>query len=380
MSEMEIFPWNKFFEVGVEETDEQHKELVKIINEICACALTTKNYEETINDLFLKLIDYTEYHFRWEEQYYQKHQLPRNLFDAHKSNHDELVVQVQTLKGNYDTSSTKDTNLEEILTTLVIWLTHHILEDDMRMCLIISHLKKGMSQNEAHKNAEIEMEGPNKTIVKIMGSMMNVSSTSVLELRREIAFRKELETKLTAEIEVRTKAEEKLKHLALHDALTDLPNRHLFEELSDNALKSAKRSKSQQAVLFVDIDGFKAINDTLGHKAGDELLIEIARRLEKNVRESDIVARIGGDEFTVHLGGQCGETDACCIAEKIIASIAKPFQLEAGTANVGASVGIATYPEDADNVESLVQSADAAMYAVKKGGKNAYQLFKKLAQ
>jgi len=378
MSEIEIFPWNTVFEVGVKETDIQHRKLVEIINEICFCALSTKNYEEIIDGLFAKLIDYSEYHFDWEEQYYQKHNLPTDLFDAHKGHHGQLISQVLTLKENYDNSVHKDNNLDELLTTLVIWLTHHILEDDMRMCLIVANLNKGLDPDDALKQADAEMDGPKRTIVKVMSSMMNVSSSSVLELRREIAFRKKLEEQLTEEIGVRKVAEEKLKYLAQHDALTSLPNRRLFEELCESALKIAKRQKSEQAILFVDIDGFKAVNDTLGHKAGDELLIAIAGRLEASVRESDIVARIGGDEFTIHLGGQCSQKDTCIIAEKVITSIAEPFELEDGTANVGASIGVSLYPTDATQVEALVQGADTAMYVAKKSGKNAYKLFKEI--
>jgi len=378
MSSVEIFPWNTYFEVGVDETDKQHRKLVEIINEICSCALSTKNYEETIDDLFVKLIDYSKYHFDWEEQYYQDNNLPGELFDAHQGNHGKLIAQILSLKTKYDQDVNKDTNLEEILTTLVLWLTHHILEDDMLMCLIIDNLAKGMQPAVAIKNANRGMKGPKGTIAKVMSSMMNVSSSSVLELRREITFRKELEGKLNSEILIRKEAERKLTYLAQHDALTELPNRRLFEELGDVAIKGAKRSKAEQAILFVDIDGFKAINDTLGHQAGDELLIAIARRLEDGVRESDIVARIGGDEFILHLGGECGQKDACAIAEKIIKAMATPFDLEDGTANVGASVGIALYPGDAADVKALVQNADAAMYVAKKSGKNAYKLFSEI--
>lgn len=370
----EIFPWNEYFEVGVEESDEQHKKLVKIINEICFCALSSHNNDEIIDDLFQKLIDYTKHHFSWEEEFYQEKQIPAELFRRHKGSHDELIAQILALKTKYEDDISKDANLEEILTTLVIWLTHHILEDDMRMCLIVTNLEQGLSPDVAVSTAIKTMDGPKGTVARVMSSMMNVSSSSVLELRREISFRKELERKLTSEIATRKDAEEKLKHLAQHDALTDLPNRRLFEQLCASALKTAKRGNLEQAVLFIDIDGFKAINDNLGHQAGDALLIAISRRMESTVRESDLVARIGGDEFTIHLGGTCTTNHATSIASKIISNLSEPFELDEGTAHIGASIGIALYPQDATTVNALLKHADAAMYEAKKSGKNTFKL------
>ncbi len=120
--------------------------------------------------------------------------------------------------------------------------------------------------------------------------------------------------RLKTEIEFRKNIEKELKHIAQHDALTGLPNSRLFSELSISALSHAKRNKQKQAILFIDIDGFKAINDSLGHNAGDALLIMIANRLKDCVRNSDIVARIGGDEFTIHLSEECCDKDAKIIA------------------------------------------------------------------
>jgi|TARA_B100000315_G_C14543887_1_gene572266 diguanylate cyclase (GGDEF)-like protein/hemerythrin-like metal-binding protein len=375
MNEIKMFPWSDFFEVGVDEIDTQHGVLVNIINEICSCILSTKEYEETMNSLFIKLIDYTKYHFESEEQYFKRNFLPEDLLETHAKYHTELVSEVLMLKGKYDTGSNKNTNLEEILTKLVVWLTNHILQEDMRMCMITSNVDSGMSVDEAKRRSDKEMHGPKGTVAKVMSSMMHVSSASVLELRREIEFRRRLEEQLTEEISVRKGAEEKLKHLAQHDALTGLPNRRLFEELGSVALSFAKRNKYEQAILFVDIDGFKDVNDTLGHKAGDALLIMIAKRLEECVRESDIVARLGGDEFTIHLGSDCSANDAKTTASKIVESISKPFDLGRDIANVSASVGISIYPNDAEDVETLVQNADAAMYVAKKLGKNAYKFF-----
>jgi two-component system sensor histidine kinase/response regulator len=181
--------------------------------------------------------------------------------------------------------------------------------------------------------------------------------------------------RLQREITSRILAEEELKHLAQHDVLTGLPNRRLFDELSHAALLRARRSKTSQALLFLDLDGFKQVNDTLGHNAGDSLLVDIAQRFKGCIRDSDLIARIGGDEFVIHLATDCNDHDAVLIAKKVLNSMAVPFQLDDATATVGASIGISMYPADGDEVAELLQKADSAMYAAKLAGKNSYKLF-----
>ena len=374
MSDIEIFPWSPHFATGVDLIDTQHQELVRILNEICSCVLSTKDYDETIDRLFYELISYTKFHFDSEEAFFNQHNLPPNVIADHKAKHDGLVAEAHVLKDHYDHDPGKDNNLEELLTTLVLWLTRHILNEDMRMVLIIDCLDQGMTYDQAAEHAQHEMEGSRGTVARIMGSMMQVSSASVLALRREIAFRRKLEDQLHEEIEERKLAEKKLEFLAEHDALTSLPNRRLFDALASAALKLARRNKASNAVLFLDIDGFKTVNDTLGHGAGDELLIQISARLSDCVREADVVARVGGDEFALLLSGDCGREDAKLVAQKIVNAIARPFLLEEGPADVGASVGIALFPEDAQKLDDLVRQADDAMYSAKKGGKNSYRL------
>ena len=177
------------------------------------------------------------------------------------------------------------------------------------------------------------------------------------------------------EINSRKKIEKQLKHLAQHDLLTGLPNWRLFEELSCMALIQAKRYEYEEAVLFLDVDGFKEINDSLGHKAGDELLKQIAARIKGSVREADIVARIGGDEFCIHLCSQSSVTDIKSISSKIISCISSPFMLELSEVKIGISIGVARFPTDADNTESLLAQADKAMYKAKQSGKNRFRFY-----
>ncbi len=171
--------------------------------------------------------------------------------------------------------------------------------------------------------------------------------------------------KLRFEITQRQEAESKIRFLALHDELTSLPNRRLFDELGKQALSVAKRENMPFAVLFIDVDGFKTINDTLGHAFGDGILKMFGQRLKQQVREPDIVARFGGDEFVILLSENCHQIGAEKVSKKIISAIAKPFRLDGEIVSIGASVGIAVYPGDGISIEQLLKKADLAMYSAK---------------
>lgn len=169
---------------------------------------------------------------------------------------------------------------------------------------------------------------------------------------------------------------QRLHSLAYYDALTDLPNRELFHDRLHNALVQARREQRALALLFLDVDRFKPVNDTHGHAVGDGLLRVIADVLRLCVRESDTVARLGGDEFTIILTGMTGATDAEQVAQKIIAAFARPFAVEGRELSVGVSIGIALFPDDAHDEAMLLRHADAAMYAAKQAGRNNYQRFR----
>lgn len=163
------------------------------------------------------------------------------------------------------------------------------------------------------------------------------------------------------------------EHRANHDSLTALPNRSLFSSLLANSIALARRHDRHLAVLFLDLDRFKNINDTLGHEAGDQLLIEVATRLRGCVRESDTVARLGGDEFVVLMPELGDESAAATVARKILAAVARPFTLVGHEVCVTASVGICIYPRDGLDEQTLTMNADIAMYQAKKEGKNNFQ-------
>ncbi len=170
-------------------------------------------------------------------------------------------------------------------------------------------------------------------------------------------------------------AEERIRLLAYHDALTGLPNRLLLKDRLEHGLASARRSRGHLAVLFLDLDRFKNVNDSLGHAAGDQLLKEIASRLTTCVREVDTVSRLGGDEFVIVLESLQDQDDAVSIATKIHAAFEQPIQVGNQMLHASASIGIAIYPDDGDSPEMLMQNADTAMYQAKSLGRNNYQFF-----
>jgi len=170
-------------------------------------------------------------------------------------------------------------------------------------------------------------------------------------------------------------AEAKLQYQACNDALTGLPNRRLFLGRLTQTLALARRESHTMALLYIDLDGFKVVNDSLGHSIGDLLLTEVALRLQARVRQSDTLARVGGDEFTVILASIHHKDDAALVAGKLLESLANPFQIEGHEITIGASIGISVFPDHATEGGDLMRQADSAMYAAKRNGKNQAMYF-----
>jgi diguanylate cyclase (GGDEF)-like protein len=173
----------------------------------------------------------------------------------------------------------------------------------------------------------------------------------------------------------RRQIEAMIRHQAFHDLLTDLPNRSLFSDRLQVSLANASRAQTTLAVMFLDLDRFKTINDTLGHTVGDRLLKEVAQRLTHSLREGDTVARWGGDEFTVLLPYVEDQTDIAATAERILEALRTPFELEGHELFITFSIGIAIYGADGDDAETLIKHADTALYQAKQTGRNNYQFF-----
>lgn len=180
---------------------------------------------------------------------------------------------------------------------------------------------------------------------------------------------------VTEDVSQRKDMDARVRFLAHHDLLTGLPNRTLFQDRLQQALAAAKRMKSRVALLFIDLDRFKTVNDSFGHRAGDILLQTVAARLRKCVRETDTVCRHAGDEYLIVLSALREPTEAALVAEKVLAIFDEVFKLESHEVQISASVGISVYPDDGQTMEDLIRNADAAMYHSKKSGRNRFEFF-----
>jgi diguanylate cyclase (GGDEF)-like protein/PAS domain S-box-containing protein len=244
--------------------------------------------------------------------------------------------------------------------------------------LKVTDIKPLMSEQEFRELAQPLFDGTTAQLKCETLHQRKDGTTYPVEIRLQLSH-SEVPAVFLANVQditLRKQAEERLTYLANFDALTGLANRRLFLDRLQQALTNTVRAERMLAVMLLDLDGFKAVNDSLGHEAGDQLLSEIARRIEHNTRSSDTVARMGGDEFMVVLTNVHHVEDVQRSAEKIVAAVSEPVTLGGIAAQVTASLGIALYPLcDADDADALIKQADFAMYQAKQAGKNHYQFY-----
>ncbi len=223
------------------------------------------------------------------------------------------------------------------------------------------------------RRGDIDSFKMEKRYLRKDGSAIWVALT--VAVRRDNAGRRMYDVSIVEDISARKIAEDQVQYLATHDGLTGLPNRAMFVQLLALATESAKRRGSKVAVLFIDLDRFKIINDSLGHDAGDALLREMAVRFRACVRSSDIVARLGGDEFVVVLQDVSDQAQVSTLAHHILSVAMRPVEINRQDCRVTASIGICLHPEAAQDDQTALKNADLAMYAAKEAGKNSYQFY-----
>jgi diguanylate cyclase (GGDEF)-like protein/PAS domain S-box-containing protein len=227
------------------------------------------------------------------------------------------------------------------------------------------------------RNGEISAFKTEKRYIRRDGSSIWVRIT--VAMKRATDGHPEYDISIVEDISEHKRAEERIRYLATHDEMTGLPNRSMFAQLLAHAIDSGKRNDSRVAVLFIDLDRFKIVNDSLGHEAGDQLLTDMATRIRGCLRDCDVVARLGGDEFVVLAEGVRNQDDAAGIARKILSTAIQPVEIRGHECRVTASIGVSIFPEDADDAQSLMKNADMAMYQAKEEGKNNYQFYTRTA-
>jgi diguanylate cyclase (GGDEF)-like protein/PAS domain S-box-containing protein len=242
-------------------------------------------------------------------------------------------------------------------------LTKRELGDVFQRPAAVDEIRRHLDGTPTVRGLEIEMKRSDGQRVSALAnvSLVGKADNALLHMT-------------AVDISDRKRAEQQIEYQAYHDALTQLPNRRLFVERLELSMLAAKRARTNAAVLFIDLDRFKTINDTLGHSVADALLVEIAQRLRSCVRQTDTVARYGGDEFTVILPVLNQPEDAAQVAEKILERVSEPVVTGAHVIEVSASIGIAVYPYDGTEIDTLLRNADDAMYRAKEAGRNTYQL------
>ncbi len=242
-------------------------------------------------------------------------------------------------------------------------LTNHNLDDVFARAGAAEKIRRNLDDTPTLRGLEIELKRRDGERVSALAnvSLLGRGDRALLHMT-------------AVDISDRKRAEEQIEFHAYHDALTQLPNRRLFVDRLELSLLSAKRARGNLAVLFIDLDRFKTINDTFGHSIADGLLVETAQRLRSCVRQTDTVARLGGDEFTVVLTDLRQPEDAARVAEKILERVAEPATVGTTTMEVSVSVGVAVYPYDGGDIDTLLRNADNAMYRAKEAGRNTYQL------
>lgn len=246
----------------------------------------------------------------------------------------------------------------------------------------IADVSKMSSEAAAEKN-EFEKEGIKSLLIlpvyaenELAGYVGFENVVSIGPWHEEDIARLRIMAEIIGNAIARKKSEALITHMAYHDPLTNLPNRNLFQDRLQGAIVHAKRTGKIMALMVIDLDNFKTINDSLGHHAGDLLLLAVAERLTKCVRESDTISRTGGDEFILILPEIVYPINAAIVANKILDTLSNPFLVEGHELNITVSIGISLYPVDTSDRDDLIKKADIAMYLSKEHGKNTYRFYK----
>lgn len=360
-----LFTWNQKFLTHLDFIDNQHLRLVKLINDLGE--MVTSVHDTSPTDLARirdQIYDYTQTHFSDEEALMVQEKLDPRFIEQHHKAHEQFIAEALNL-------SKKDSELlsaqaKQLAESLVHWLAYHILGIDQSMARQINAIRQGTSPEQAYDN-EQKQNTDHEPLLEAMSGLFYVVTQRNRELR-------ELNQTLESRIKQRTlqieEANAKLETLASHDELTGLPNRRYAMLTLERLWLEYKRYGHVFSVLILDADYFKAVNDGFGHAQGDSLLKALSQRLTQQVRDSDLVCRMGGDEFLV-ICNHCGLEGAQAVAHKIMSS-ARPLTTPTGIQcwDGSVSIGVAETTDETTSIDDLLHTADSNMYIAKKQKKS----------
>lgn len=367
-TKMEVFPWNENFSTGIELIDEQHKILIALLNEL-AMTLAHDNPIET-SRIFTKLAEYAEFHFETEEAIWVDYLGDDPWLTSHQMLHSSFLPRVVELKEK-KIDAHQSEFIESIILFLIRWLAFHILDHDKRMAFFVRNINNGMAFGDAKTDADKKMGGSVRVLIETVMTMYDCLSTRTLTLMRESNNRKKVENELHTANKKLRRANLRLKSLSITDALTGLHNRRHFNYVFEREMK---RDNFTLALMIIDIDFFKKINDNYGHTQGDKILVQVNQTLEKTCqRPHDYAFRLGGEEFCI-ISSNLSLQETGKFAEIIknaVENLQVPNQHSVASPYLTVSIGSCIkIPGDTDSIDTYISTADKNLYQAKTSGRN----------
>jgi len=362
---MKSFLWDKHFETGLTNVDEQHRQLVEMTNQLCECVAHNTIVFSEINALYVKLTEYAQYHFADEESLMNS----VNIDQRHKARHfGEHRTFLQNVTGMYnDIAPDSFKGVEKLLAFLIYWLAYHILGLDQNMSRQIRSIRNGVSPEEAYNTRKREDDHTTEPLLAALNGLFTEVSEANKELR---ILNRSLEKQVAERTRKLTEANRYLEEIALSDALTGLFNRRYAMQSFDVLWTESFKNDTPLACMMIDADCFKAVNDTYGHDAGDEVLRQLATTLKDSLRNDDIVCRLGGDEFLAI----CPNTNYIGVLHvaELIRKTVSELRVSIGNGHWQGSVslGVAIKNPEMKGFDDLIKLADRGVYAAKNNGKN----------
>ena len=362
---MESFKWGKQFESGIPDIDAQHQGLVALINDY-GTALSENDVDRKVLDsIFEQLINYTKTHFRTEETLMSEMKLDRRHISTHFKSHREFIRDVSEFADSSDIKNQEE--CFSLFSYLAHWIAYHILGSDLIMARQIRHIEDGLTPEEAFDTIEQSENESTATLLAALKGLLTVLSQRNKALTE---LNKTLESRVAERTKDLAQANEALEVISITDHLTDLPNRRFAMRQLQLLWNESVTRNDALACLMIDADGFKEINDTYGHAAGDRVLQRLSIELLHSVRSDDIVCRLGGDEFLV-ICPQTSLEGAKHIAEQTRAKVAALKVIAGGGFWYGSvSIGVAVRDKSMKQADDLLKKADKAVYEAKAEGRN----------